>query len=139
MKKNNNIYIILLLGILGLVFIGFMAIKVIPNVFVTWTKAAPATKVSLANSYLLGGRILAKADGIDKCEVNVFVLDSSSKGVKGAMVTLSGMGGEELQTVSGTDGKASFELTSLSEGQFTLLANINGSPLEKTLKVTFRN
>jgi len=137
--KRNKLYITLILGFLGIVFVGFMAVKVVPTIFVTWTKAAPATKVLLSNSYLIGGKTLAKADGIEKCVVNVFVLDSSGKGVKGVAVDLVVMEGEGMQIVSGNDGKASFEITSLKEGQFTMNANIGGIPLEKTLKITFRN
>ena len=137
--KNKKLYIGLLLGFLGLVFIGFMAVKVVPSVFVTLTKAAPATKVSLGNSYLLGDKILAKADGIEKCTVNVFVLDSSDKGVKGMRVNLSGMPSGEMEGLSDNNGKAAFEISSLTEGQFTLTGSINGVSLEKTLKITFRN
>ena len=137
--KKNNLYFGLVLGVFALGFIGYMAIAVVPKVFVTWTKAAPAKKVSLSNSYLIGGKILAKADGTDKCDVNVFVLDSSGKGVSGIPVTLSGMDSGEVQAASEIDGKASFGLTSVTEGQFTLSASIGGVPLDKTLKVTFRN
>jgi hypothetical protein len=129
----------LVLGLIGVVFIGFMAIKVVPTIFVTWTKAAPATKVSLNSSYLIGGKILARADGVEKCVVNVFVLDASGKGVKGIVVGLVGMESGELQAMSDNEGKAVFEITSLTEGQFVLNANIGGVPLDRTLKVTFRN
>ena len=137
--KNNKLYLKLFLGILGLIFVGFMAVKVIPNIFVTWTKAAPSTKVSLSNSYLIGGNILAKADGLDMCVVNVFVLDSNGKGVSGVNVVLDGFDGGELQAVSDVSGKALFEVASKKEGQFVLRAIIGGVPLDKTLKVTFRN
>jgi len=137
--KYNKLYLSLIIGFFGILFLGFMAASVLPKAFVTWTKAAPASKVSLGNSYLIGGRILAKADGTDKCVVNVFVMDSSGKGVKGVPVNLSGMVGEDLQSVSENDGKAIFELTSNREGQFSLIATINGIPLEKVIKVTFRN
>ncbi|MFA5025837.1 MAG: Ig-like domain-containing protein [Candidatus Shapirobacteria bacterium] len=137
--KSNKLLLGFVLGVMGIVFIGFMAIKVLPNVFVTLTKAAPATKVSLGDSYLIGGRILAKADGVDKCVVNVFVLDGTGKGVKGTSVTLSGMEGDEMQSISGDDGKTVFEVTSAKEGQFVLTASIGGVPLDKTSKVTFRN
>jgi hypothetical protein len=137
--KLNKMYVTLVLGIVGIVFVGFLAIKVLPSAFVTWTKAAPATKVFIGNSYLIGGKILAKADGIEKCVLNVFVLDSSGKGVKGVPVELSGMDGGEMQSVSGVDGKAIFEVSSIKEGQYTMSATINGSPLSKTVKITFRN
>jgi hypothetical protein len=137
--KLNKMYMWLVLGFFGVVFMGFMAIKVVPTVFVTWTKAAPATKVSLNNSYFIGGKILARADGVEKCVVNVFVLDASGKGVKGVMVALVGMESGELQVMSDSQGKAAFEITSVMEGQFVLNANIGGVPLDRTLKVTFRN
>jgi hypothetical protein len=137
--KYNKLYLVIGLGILGIVFIGFLATKILPSVFVTWTKAAPATKVSMANSYLIGGKILAKADGEEKCIVNVFVMDESGKGVKGVPVDLSGMDSGEMQSVSTVDGKATFEISSFKEGQYTLAAAISGSTLDKTVKVTFRN
>jgi len=137
--KRNNLYLGLIFGIFGLVFVGYMAVAVVPKIFVTWTKAAPSTKVSLANSYLIGGKTLAKADGEDKCKVNVFVLDKSGKGISGVAVTLSGMEEGDIDVVSGVDGLAAFGLTSLVEKQFTLSASIGGAPLDKTLKVTFRN
>jgi hypothetical protein len=124
--------------IAGLGFSLFMAIIVVPKIFVSLTKAAPATKVSINDSYLIGGDILAKADGVDKSIVNVYVLDKNSKGVKGIQVSLSGMG-QDLEELSGIDGKVVFELTSMTEGVFELTANIGGVPLTKTLKVTFRN
>ena len=109
-----------------------------PKIFVSLTKAAPATRVSINHSYLLGGDILAKADGIDKSIVNVYVLDKNNKGVKGIQVSLGGLG-EDMEGLSGVDGKAVFELTSTTEGIFELTASVGGVPLAKTLKVTFRN
>lgn len=131
-------YLGLILIIAGLGFSLFMAIIVVPKIFVSLTKAAPATKVSINDSYLIGGDILAKADGVDKSIVNVYVLDKNSKGVKGVQVSLSGIG-QEMEGLSGADGKAVFELTSATEGVFELTASIGGVPLAKTLKVTFRN
>jgi len=137
MTKKKT-YTSVFLGILGLVFLYFMSTVVIPRALVTFTKAAPATKVSLENSYLIGGRILASADGIDKCTVNVFVLDANGKGVKGKLVRVLGME-TELEAVSDNDGKASFGVVSSKEGQFALTATVDGIPLSKELKVTFRN
>jgi len=136
--NQNKLMFTLLFGFVGILFLGFMATKVIPKMYVTWTKAAPASKVSLADSYLIGGKILAKSDGIDKCVVNVFVLDSSGKGVKGTQVSLSGMSEGDIEALSGDDGKATFEISSAQAGQFTLSASIGGSPLAKSVKVTFR-
>lgn len=136
--KTIKPYLGLILIVAGLGFTLFMAVTVVPEIFVGLTRAAPATKVSISDSYLLGGDILAKADGVDKSMVNVYVLDKNSKGVKGVQVSLSGMG-QELEELSDVDGKAAFELTSTTEGTFELTASVGGVPLDKTLKVTFRN
>jgi len=136
--KTIKPYLGLILIVAGLGFTLFMAVTVVPEIFVGLTRAAPATKVSISDSYLLGGDILAKADGVDKSMVNVYVLDKNSKGVKGVQVSLSGMG-QELEELSDVDGKAAFELTSTTEGTFELTASVGGVPLAKTLKVTFRN
>lgn len=104
----------------------------------TLTKAAPSTKVSLGNSYFIGGKILAVADGKDACVVNVFVMDGTGKGIRGKGVELSGIGEPQIE-MSGADGKATFEVKSIKEGQFTLEASIEGAPLPRTVKVTFRN
>lgn len=131
-------YLGIFLIIAGFGFTLFLAITVVPKIFVSLTKAAPATRVSINDSYLLGSDILAKADGIDRSTVNVYVLDKNNKGVKGVQVSLSGLG-QDMEALSGADGKAIFELTSTTEGVFELMASIEGVPLAKTLKVTFRN
>jgi len=136
--SKNKMLLSALLGIIGVIFVYFMTQSVVPKVLVTFTKAAPVSKVSLSSSYLLGGRILAKADGVDKCTVNVFVLDASSKGVSGKLVVLSGMK-DDLEVVSDMDGKAQFEITSNAEGQYELSASVDGVALGRSLKVTFRN
>lgn len=137
--KQNRLYINVVLGVLGLGLVYFMATSVVPNVLVTLTKAAPATKVSLSKSYFIGGKLLAKADGKDDCVVNVFALDESGKGVNNKSVELMGMGTEALSEITGVDGKASFSLVSKIEGQFKLNATIDGVAVGKVVSVTFRN
>ena len=83
--------------------------------------------------------MLAKADGKDSCVVNVFALDATGKGVKEKSIELTGMGTEVLNEITDTNGKASFSLKSTTEGQFKLIATIDGVPVGKELTVTFRN
>ena len=89
--ENKKIYLNLGIGLLITSLVLFLAVKIVPSVLVTLTKAAPASKVSVTNSYVLGGKILARADGEEKCVVNVFVLDKDGKGIKGITVSLSGV------------------------------------------------
>jgi hypothetical protein len=140
MDVKKKKYVTLGLVSLGLVAIYFMAAFVVPRMFVTLTKAAPATRVSVADSYILGQRILARADGKDKCLINVFILDKSGKGVQGKRVVLEGVEGiNAIKDMTGSDGKASFEITSVEEGQYNITAMVEGIPLTKQVRVTFRN
>jgi len=129
--------------IVSLLAIYFVSAELVPRVLVTLTKAAPARKVSFGNSYVLGSKLLASADGKDTCVVNVFVLDDRSQGVMGKNVTIASKDG--LQSVEGntslTDekGKATFEFTSVKEGIFELEASVDGVPMTQGVRVTFRN
>jgi len=126
--------------VLALAFTYGMAAFVVPKAMVTMTKAAPASVISLGDSRVLAERILARADGKDKCSVNVFVMDKNGRGVPGKQVSLEGM--DSILPVSATtnnEGKASFSMTSLKEGTFKLTAMVVCSPLPKGVKVTFRN
>jgi hypothetical protein len=140
MDEVKRKYITLGSIILGVVFVLFLAVYVVPQAFVSFTKAAPATKVSINDSYVLGETILAKADGKDKCMLNVFILDSSGKGVAGKNVSLEGMESVvAINSVTNNEGKASFSVTSSVEGQYDLTATVEGAPLTRGVKVTFRN
>ena len=126
--------------VLALGFTYGMAAYVVPRAMVTMTKAAPATVISLGDSRVLAEKILARADGKDKCSVNVFVMDKNGKGVAGKQVSMEGLDGI-VPTVATTnsDGKATFTMTSTKEGTFKLTALVGGSPLPREVKVTFRN
>ena len=126
--------------VFGLVGIFFLAWWVVPRVMVTLTKAAPAKQMSVANSYLIGEKILAMADGKDKCRVNVFVLDADGKGVPSKEVMVEGLpGGKNVTEVTDKEGKAVVEFVSTEEKQFQISARVDGVSLSRTLTVTFRN
>jgi hypothetical protein len=120
----------------SMLLVFYLGSFVVPKALITLTKASGSAKVSGKNSFLLGEKILARADGEDKCVVNVFVLDADGKGMANKQVQLSGLG--EMVGMTNSLGKASFELTSRVAKQYELMASINGEVLGKTLKVTFR-
>lgn len=137
--KINKVYVSVGLIVLGLGLVFFMAVYVVPQVLVTLTRATPATSVSISNSYFIGGKLLAVADGKDFGVVNVFALDATSKGVKNKNVEVTGMGEQILTGTTDANGKASFSVKSSTEGQFKLEAKIDGVPVGKVVVVTFRN
>jgi hypothetical protein len=140
MKLTKKQYVMVGLVVLTLGVIYFLAGYVVPRVLVTLTKAAPAYKVSIGNSRILGETILAKADGKEKCVVNVFVMDTSDKGVPKREVVLSGMDNISPRSVmTDNSGKASFSMVSAEEKQYEISATVDGVRLPKTVKITFRN
>ena len=140
MDLKNNKYVNIGLVVTALGFTYFTASYLVPMALVTFTKAAPATTVSVNESRILGQKLLCKADGNDKCVVNVYILDSSDKGVAKKRVSMSGVTGIVASSAStDADGKAVFSMTSKVEGQFKLSADVEGVPLTQTISVTFRN
>ena len=127
-------------GLVAMVAIYYMASYVVPQTLVTLTKAAPALVVSLADSRIIGEKILALADGKDQVSVNVFVLDKTSKGVNGKQVELTGADAiSPTIALTDTEGKANFKITSKIAKQYTLNATIGGVELSQSVVVTFRN
>ena len=125
----------------GMVLMFFLASSVIPRALVTLTRASSSGEVVVNGSYLLGEKILAKADGKDANKINVFLLDKNGKPVQGKSVDLTGMttGVKQINDLSDATGKVSFNLTSTTEGQYKINANYNGQELPQTIVVTFRN
>jgi len=140
MNINKKYAVYGVVGILSLSVIGYMSAVVVPQTFVTLTKAAPASKVSVAGSYLLADKILALANGSDEASVNVYVLDKDGKPVANKNVVITGAT-NVVPTVGRSDdnGKVNFKLTSNVEGQQVLTAEVEGIPLPRTVTVTFRN
>jgi hypothetical protein len=138
---ENKSILMGILVVVGIALMFFLATTVIPRALVTLTQASSSNKVVVSGSYLLGEKILAKADGKDFNKVNVFLLDKNGKPVQGQTVELTGMntGVKQVNTLSNNQGKVAFELTSTTEGQFRINALYGGSELPQTIVVTFRN
>ncbi len=138
--KNKSI-VVAVLVVSGLALMFFLATNIIPRALVTLTRASSSGQVVVSGSYLLGEKILAKADGKDVNKINVFLLDKNGKPVEGKSVDLTGMttGIKQLNALSDATGKVSFSLTSTTEGQFKINANYSGADLPQTIVVTFRN
>jgi hypothetical protein len=143
MKKNRKTMLVAISVLLGLGMIYYLASVAIPRMLVSMTRAAPAKKISLEQSLVLGEKILCKANGEDKCKVNVFVLDGEGKGVDKKRVELISQVKtimmEPAQGLTNGDGRVSFEVSSVVEGQAELTAVIEGIGLGKGVRVTFRN
>lgn len=145
MKLSGRALIIMVLVLVGGGVMIYLATNVVPRTLTTLTKAAPAVTVSFEKSIVIGKRILAKADGTDKCVVNVFLAGESGIGVPGKAVELvetdnkSELKIETKSNVSDSLGNVSFEMTTTTEGSFKVQAMIEGVPVGRVVTVTFRN
>lgn len=123
----------------GIALVLFLSVSVVPNILVTLTKATASEKVVISNSYMIGQKILAKADGEDKCIVNVFLLDKNGRGVANKTIELSGMEGiVGLSPKTDNMGKITYEMTSKVPGQYKISASTGGGQLSQIVTVTFR-
>jgi len=130
------------LGVVAMSVFGiyYLASRVIPRALITATKASVGVTVSLADSYVIGEKILARADGEDKCKVNVFLMDKEGRSVPGKEIELTGMEGIVTdKAISDTNGKVSFEMSSNKEGQYDLKARVEGVEMNRGVTVIFRN
>jgi len=126
--------------VLGVALILYLSMSVVPRVLVTLTKAAASDSIVVANSYLIGQKILAKADGEDTAVVNVFLLDKNGRGVAGKGAELIGIDNVKVvNEASDSDGKVTFQITSKTEGQFKVNAVAGTQQLPQTITLTFRN
>lgn len=117
-----------------------VATMAIPKVMVTLTRANPEKSIDLASSYIVGSKLLAKANGEDSCVVNVFLLDKNGMGVVGKRIALTGVDSFKTNNeMTDKNGQVTFEVRSKVEGQFKVGATIEGVPMGKALTVTFRN
>ena len=132
---------ILILGgaVVLFIFIVYLATSVLPKTLVTFSRASFSEKVATLNSYLIGEKILAKADGKDNCIVSVFLLDRNSKAVKGKNVELVGIDNPVSSGASDDNGRITFRLKSTEEKQYRINASYSGQQLPQTIVVTFRN
>ena len=135
-KKNKIIGLGVFFLILGILMVYFST-AVLPKALVTLTKASGSSKVVVNKSFLIGEKVLAKADGIEECIVDVFAIDNDGQGVAKKQVVLLGAD-SELSGMTDVNGKISFKITSSEAKQMNLTATIGGSSLNKSLKVTFR-
>lgn len=140
MKKNASTWILVGMIVFGLTGMYLTANYLIPKTLISLVKASPSDKISINKSYVLGGKILARANGKDKCIINVFMLNENSRGVPGKKVLLTGAQDVvAVNDVTDSFGRAVFEVTSMTEGQFLISASSDGVTLAKELKITFRN
>lgn len=146
-KKEKNPFLIIVILLFLVIGLFFVARNLIPQTIIYLTQAARTTNYSLANSYVFGAPLLVDADGQTKIRVSAFLLSNEGRGVSDKQVSLnivpkSGSQGvpEVIPVQPTTDqfGKAEFEVTSATPGQFVATAVVDGLEVPQTVTLTFR-
>lgn len=101
-----------------------------------------AGNISLENSYLFASPISAAADGSSIIRITAIILSDTGLGISGQKVTLTA-GNDKLkitptQPVTDTFGRAIFDVTSSSPGDYTISAEVSSQSLPQTVAVVFR-
>lgn len=99
-----------------------------------------ATTFSADNSYVFATPLRAKANGLEKVRVTVFVLNAQGLGVLGRAVTLSNSENvfvDPLQPVTDNVGKAFFDLSTRTSGEYTIEVKVDNVLLPQKLQISF--
>lgn len=138
MKVNKKYLTRGIMIVAGIGLFWVMATVVVPRVMVAMVKAELVGKVSLANSYVVGEKITAIANGKDAGKISVFILDKNGNGVSGKTVMIQGEGSLGSKSgVSDKDGKVTAEFVSEAAGQYPIQALVGGSAMGKSVTLTF--
>lgn len=98
-------------------------------------------KISKENSYIFVSPISAFADGISIIRVTVFMLSNQGLGVSGQTVKLKTSGPltvSQVKPVTDDYGRAIFDVTSNTPGNYTLSAETGGLSLSQTVSISFQ-
>jgi len=95
---------------------------------------------SVANSYMFVSPLQAKADGVEKIRVTVFVLNDQGLGVAGKRVVLTHEAVLKLnsyEVITDSFGKAVFDISSAGVGEFYLPVDVDGKILPQKAHLSF--
>lgn len=140
MSEPSNNRSLIIIGILLICLI--ITIILIPKNIVFFSKATSSNNaiVTLENSYLFASPIQAKADGLERIRITVFILDNRGLGVSNRIVTLNlpqHLINVRVQPITDESGKAIFDLLSSTPGSYDISAITDNRELPQKLRVVF--
>lgn len=100
-----------------------------------------AAYIRIENCYLFASPLQAKADSKEKIRLTAFILDSQGKGVAGEAVFLNQnekLEMNSIQAVTDDLGRAIFDLSTSSIGEYIIEAKVGNKTLPQKVKVSFR-
>lgn len=140
--RKQKLYLIF--GVVVAVFIITLSIN-LATTPTSWFGHAqtPGTSGTLSylNSYVFASPISAKADGSSIIRITVILLTTEGTGISGTQVNLrtdKTLTIDAVSSVTDDFGRAIFDVTTTSQGDYTLIAEAQGAPLPQTVSIVFR-
>lgn len=138
-------WMVVLLILLFLLFsLGLMVIFIQERTTFFGRAFGPAPRkgsVEIENSYMFASPLRAQADGTEKIRMTIVILDSEGLGVAEKLVVLgqdARLTINPVQPVTDSLGKAIFDLSSTTAGEYFLEASIDNQVLPQRVRVSFR-
>lgn len=139
--------LIIISGIIISLFVIFVALILANSRMSFFGRAASTSTVtrmggtlSPENSYIFASPLSAPADGSSIVRVTVILLSDTGLGVAGREVSLQSGPGLKIsptQPVTDNFGRAIFDATASSPGDYTLSAGVSGASLPQQVSVVF--
>ena len=102
---------------------------------------ASQSDFSRENSYLFASPISAPSDSKSIIRITVFILNSRGLGANGLRIKLKvppEVEVNEIQPITDSFGRATFDLTCQTSGNYTIAADIQEVALPQTVSISFR-
>jgi len=104
------------------------------------SRASSSGIFSIENSYIFASPLVARAGSSDKIRVTVFVLNNQGLGVPNQQVSLNKSPElliEQQNSLTDSYGRAIFDLSSTTVGEYVIGASIGSSKLNESIKIIF--
>lgn len=136
MKKN--IIILVLIVLIFALISGFFWLY--EAKYLVGRASVSSASFSVSNSYLFVTPLRAKANGIEKIRLTVFLLNDQGLGVMGKKVIVSPdsrLKIDELQPITDQNGKAFFDIASNYPGEYFLEIKVDNRFLSQQARLSF--
>jgi len=135
----NKKYLIVIV-FLSLALIASLYLVSKNTVFIKKASTNNQSNIVLENSYLFASPLQVKADNKEQMRITIFILDGRGLGVPNQTVSLSTSSKisiNEIQNITDESGKAVFDLSSNTAGQFNVSAKTKNGIIPQQVKVVF--
>ena len=133
--KKYSIIAFLIFSLFAVVYLIYQTTK-----FSSKATGTPTKNITLENSYLFATPLQAKADGLEKIRVIVFILDQKGIGIKDQNISLNispNINIENIQSTTDSYGKAIFDLSSKKASTYPIKARTENSELPHSINILF--